>query len=1046
MFTASSGNCGFASFVFVMGVFLWLALLFSAVSVARADDVIESMKLRSQLADNAGSLKPPINHVLQKKGSIKDTLKEKGHPAFNKKILGQAYDLFAIPEAKPVVTTTTAPGPEELKLQGLLKDLHENKVPDHKITVRDLNNLADIDRISEVKANESYQLLVSRSAVVAMHLDKTRKLEVQYTAEVLHLKSVLNSTKELLAKANMEEYIAKKAAAMAEEQFDQVEEVYRKTVAHAAVFKLDEKRDARDHANAVLRKLIKQRQALERRIDQISEEIVYPQKELNKVNEAVKNLERERYTLAKEIALAQSFIANKALEIQRVKEIALKRAEESEKADETIKQYWEEVEKKKARETAAREAHEEKAKQRVEHKYKAEKEESVKAEVAKKKKDLVEAHQKDAVMAEKKQIELDLERKGKKEEADFLADEERNKQFEVKRHYYLKQYKAALRRYEAQLESNHTYERERLEQIVKKVKHLKGVVDRGARYETLVNTGWFLTAAENLKAAKEKIKVFHLQLVLSPHDPELKAVYAQLQKEISLREAESRAENVTDRHIILAQFKAKLRFIEAQIESSQNDPIQGLGLKSIRDHLQEIIARGARPPTAAEIREDNRRSPELMERVIKKVEARLKLSPDDPQLKGMYAQLQIGLARLESRGIYPVDFEAQQNEAILGKVAHNVAEDLAVHDGKYGKFLGIPINKPIKQIPCKICKQFAPHLYFDKKAGEYGYPMSADVYRTAQYMKDPRVEEEDSLGLQNVDGATVSGGKIPTYWRVSNVDGVKIISYWFFYGLQRSCLSESDSKMTIDNKERHSGRHHGDWESIDVRLTSDESAVDAVVFKQHGGLGWYTRLRGHFEIDGTHPKVYVGRISHGAYHDKYVSEGDKDNAGRGSHPCLYFGDFRDPSGGVVMKSEDNLIGLLEDDIHSEQWMVNERKHDVGNSSLSWGPPHGEKDEGGSFVLPSLYGRGYDVTHEFEACKGEDGIGGSDGCYASSCPTGFMKEEYKCFKRRCPDGYVSYGSRTEKDCKKAPEGLVVDQKTTPDEFEYTALNLPLVQLH
>lgn len=48
--------------------------------------------------------------------------------------------------------------------------------------------------------------------------------------------------------------------------------------------------------------------------------------------------------------------------------------------------------------------------------------------------------------------------------------------------------------------------------------------------------------------------------------------------------------------------------------------------------------------------------------------------------------------------------------------------------------------------------------------------------------------------------------------------------------------------------------------------------------------GWYTRIPGHYEVvNVTHPVAYVGRASHGFYHDD-----------GGTNTCCYYEDTRDP--------------------------------------------------------------------------------------------------------------------------------------------------------
>ena len=47
--------------------------------------------------------------------------------------------------------------------------------------------------------------------------------------------------------------------------------------------------------------------------------------------------------------------------------------------------------------------------------------------------------------------------------------------------------------------------------------------------------------------------------------------------------------------------------------------------------------------------------------------------------------------------------------------------------------------------------------------------------------------------------------------------------------------------------------------------------------------GWYTRIPGQYETHEGRPVAYVGKASHGFYHDD-----------GGSGTCCYFEDFRNP--------------------------------------------------------------------------------------------------------------------------------------------------------
>jgi hypothetical protein len=117
-----------------------------------------------------------------------------------------------------------------------------------------------------------------------------------------------------------------------------------------------------------------------------------------------------------------------------------------------------------------------------------------------------------------------------------------------------------------------------------------------------------------------------------------------------------------------------------------------------------------------------------------------------------------------------------------------------------------------------------------------------------------------------------------------------------------------------------------------------------VAFWQHGG--WYSREPGGFEVvEGTHPVGYVGKNSHGTYHDD-----------GGSGGCLYFEDYRNPGG---------------NDFHMDTW---------ANLQPMW------RGEGAAGWM-NCYGSGcFDgITHPIDQSGDVRYVGGcsSDGCNKSS---------------------------------------------------------------
>lgn len=111
------------------------------------------------------------------------------------------------------------------------------------------------------------------------------------------------------------------------------------------------------------------------------------------------------------------------------------------------------------------------------------------------------------------------------------------------------------------------------------------------------------------------------------------------------------------------------------------------------------------------------------------------------------------------------------------------------------------------------------------------------------------------------------------------VDGKRheLITYWSYFSNQNGCAS-------VDSG------HVDDWEAITVHTV--DGVMQHVTYWQHNGR--YTRTASDIEKEGSHPIVYVGKYSHGLYHDqRSKSSSDWWTFLTGGY-CYYWKDPRGP--------------------------------------------------------------------------------------------------------------------------------------------------------
>jgi hypothetical protein len=259
---------------------------------------------------------------------------------------------------------------------------------------------------------------------------------------------------------------------------------------------------------------------------------------------------------------------------------------------------------------------------------------------------------------------------------------------------------------------------------------------------------------------------------------------------------------------------------------------------------------------------------------------------------------------------------------------------------------------------CELVKKFAPVLWFAEDYVYHCLPMSAEEY--FQKMLYPVTDEQAGTitwnspydwnatefadgylegcdpdndiidvcsrdycmcGMCADDFSKLTNGITPTYYRVFRDDGLHQnrlrIAYYWFYGFQTHC-NPLNTYVYNDSD----GSHHGDWETIMVTTTPDQSAIDAVTYWFHGN--YYTRLAGHYETKKTddgeeRPVVYVGKIAHGSYHS------DDHSGFMGGTPwnCCPYADWRNPKlpDTEWPNTSDYLVNL---DGNLETWMAAER--------------------------------------------------------------------------------------------------------------------------
>jgi hypothetical protein len=186
-------------------------------------------------------------------------------------------------------------------------------------------------------------------------------------------------------------------------------------------------------------------------------------------------------------------------------------------------------------------------------------------------------------------------------------------------------------------------------------------------------------------------------------------------------------------------------------------------------------------------------------------------------------------------------------------------------------------------------RRFAPVLRFDQVQGAKDKCFPSDAGEYYAIRKSGSRER-----VCNTDAASVENGLVPTYYAYQDCSrDTTVIMYWFFYGYQDTCTGRL-------------GSHDADWERVAVKIRNGR--LERVQYYQHGGH--YTRQGNELEyFEGTHPIAYVGKNSHGSYHD----------AG-GSGSCLYFEDFRNPGPrDLRLHTWQNLVELKETP-DAPEWM------------------------------------------------------------------------------------------------------------------------------
>jgi len=186
-------------------------------------------------------------------------------------------------------------------------------------------------------------------------------------------------------------------------------------------------------------------------------------------------------------------------------------------------------------------------------------------------------------------------------------------------------------------------------------------------------------------------------------------------------------------------------------------------------------------------------------------------------------------------------------------------------------------------------------------AGRTSYTFYNDIAlcnQTIYMAAHAAVRRDSGNGSYQTESAWGSGPRIvdkgnwATYFIVEQ-SCTEVLMYWYFYGWQDTCSPGL-------------GSHDADWERSAVKVIDGQ--LDRVMYFQHEGQ--YTRVPGNYEVyDVTHPVVYVGKNSHGSYHDD-----------GGSGTCCYFEDFRNPGDADQhMKTWLKLVRLCQSE-DCPEWM------------------------------------------------------------------------------------------------------------------------------